>query len=135
MVGGGLGGTHLKRGGGAEMTSVEEATKSIKAGKVFEPIDASSCRVFFGGDLSKKYGISWSMYYRQSEMFVKFLKERDGAAFKMTLRSLKENKNKSLVKKMRPLGEACVQAFLGHKMHSFLFVYVKEHHSPLTVAD
>ena len=86
-------------GGGAEMTSVEEATKSIKAGKVFEPIDASSCRVFFGGDLSKKYGISWSMYYRQSEMFVKFLKERDGAAFKMTLRSLKENKNiyKSIV--------------------------------------
>ena len=36
---------------------------------------------------------------------------------------------------MRPLGEACVRAFLGHKMHSFLFVYVKEHHSPLTVAD
>jgi hypothetical protein len=32
-------------------------------------------------------------------MFVKFLKERDGAAFKMTLRSLKENKNiyKSIV--------------------------------------
>lgn len=80
-------------GGGAEMTSVEEATKSIKAGKAFEPIDASSCRLFFGGNLSKKYGISWSMYYRQSEMFVKFLKERDEAAFKMALKSLRETKD------------------------------------------
>lgn len=80
-------------GSGAETVSVDEAIKSIKNGKVFEPSDVSSCRLFFGGDLSKKYDISWSMYYRQSEMFVRFLREYDEKAFAATLKNLKNSKD------------------------------------------
>lgn len=80
-------------GGGAETVSVDEAVSSIRNGKVFEPIGISSCRLFFGGDLSKKYGISWSMYYRQSGMFVGFLRDYDKSAFEATLKRQSTNKD------------------------------------------
>ncbi len=81
-------------GGGAEKCSVEDATKAAIVGKVFYPSDENSCMsLFFGSNITQKYNITWSMFYRQSGMFVEFLHNKNNQAFKNMLEILKTDKD------------------------------------------
>ncbi len=70
-------------GGGDEHVSPAEARAAIAAGVRLAPRAASS---FTGGDHAK--GLSSPMFYRQSGMFVGWLRDRDLEAFRMLLLAL-----------------------------------------------
>lgn len=64
--------TYVSGGGGAQNVTESEAVEAIKTGKHFEPNEKGS--IFF-----RKYGHHWGlspqMFYRQSMMFVAYLKD------------------------------------------------------------
>jgi hypothetical protein len=77
----------ISGGGGAERVSVAEAVAAIRAGQVFQVTDVSSC--WTRDDLSRE-GLTWPMFYRQSGLFVDYLRARQPIAFDHVLQRLRE---------------------------------------------
>ena len=79
---------YVSKGGGAGNVTEKEAVGSMLSGKVFQPDTAGSLLDF----LFPKYGSHWGlkphMFYRQSSLFVTFLKENNDGSFKELLVSL-----------------------------------------------
>jgi hypothetical protein len=79
--------TYVSGGGGAQTVTESEAIEAIKAGKHFEPHKTG--RIFF-----RKYGHHWGlsphMFYRQSMMFVAYLKNIDEQKYRGFLLSIQE---------------------------------------------
>ena len=79
--------TYISGGGGAQNVTETEAIEAIKAGKHFEPHEKES--VFF-----RKYGHHWGlspqMFYRQSMMFVAYLKDIDEERYRSFLLAIQD---------------------------------------------
>jgi len=69
----------ISGGGGAEKVSNKQAIAAIKSGKHFTPRQESS---LFGHKFAHDYGLKPQLYYRQSNLFVRYLINRDPEAFK-----------------------------------------------------
>ena len=72
-------------GGGGEGVTKEDATSAILAGHHFIPDEKGS---LLRPKRASDYGIGGFMFYRQSEFFVAFIRDRDPAAFGDFLLSL-----------------------------------------------
>jgi hypothetical protein len=77
-------------GCGAETVSEAEARDAIRDGRVFRPETKGS--LFFRAN-GQREGLSPHLFYRQSAMFVRFLAERDPAAFEIGVRKLQAREN------------------------------------------
>jgi hypothetical protein len=77
-------------GGGAETVSESEARGAIVAGNSFEP--PLRGRPLFDRS-GRSYGLAEHMWYRQSELLVRFMRERDEAAFRRLLDMLLDGKS------------------------------------------
>jgi len=81
--------TYVSDGGGAENVSPEEAAMAIKEGRHFLPHED-------GGIIFRKTPSHWSlephMYYRQSMMFISYLKNIDEEAFRATLLNIQDGR-------------------------------------------
>jgi hypothetical protein len=79
--------TYVSGGGGAQTVTESEAIEAIKAGEHFEPHETGS--IFF-----RKYGHHWGlspqMFYRQSMMFVAYLKHSDEQKYHGLLLSIQD---------------------------------------------
>lgn len=80
----------VSEGGGAESVSDAEAIKSIKAGVSFTPGEVSS---IWGHKFAHDYGLKPHLYYRQSSLFVRYLKKSNPLAFKRSYLSLIRGKS------------------------------------------
>lgn len=82
--------TYVSDGGGAQTVSEEEAERSIREGKHFVPNET-------GGLLFQNTPSDWhlkpQMFYRQSEMFMKYLLKVDAKAFRRLLLSAQDGKS------------------------------------------
>jgi hypothetical protein len=74
-------------GGGAENVSEEEARQAIASGRHLEPKTSGS--LLFPSD-ARDYGLTHHMFYRQSSMFVGYLKELDERRFKTFLLAVED---------------------------------------------
>jgi hypothetical protein len=72
-------------GGGAEKVSSTEALAAIKLGNHFVPREKSG---LLGHKYASSYGLEPQMYYRQSNVFVRYLMDKDPDAFKKVYLSL-----------------------------------------------
>jgi len=83
----------VSKGGGAAEVTEEEAVQAISSGKHFEPYVNGGLYNF----LFPKYGGHWGlkphMFYRQSMLFVSFMKDYDKKAFKNLLLNLQNGQN------------------------------------------
>ena len=79
--------TYVSGGGGAQTVTESEAIEAIRAGKRFEPHERGS--IFF-----RKYGHHWGlspyMFYRQSMIFVTYLKNMDEQKYRSFLLSIQD---------------------------------------------
>jgi hypothetical protein len=66
-------------GGGAEKVSDEQAITAIRSGNYFIPRAGSS---LLGHKYASDYGLKHQMYYRQSNLFVRYLMNQNPEAFK-----------------------------------------------------
>ena len=82
--------TMISGGGGAEKVTIEAAKKKFISGKHFEPTEK-------GGILIRKTPSSWGlkphMFYRQSMIFVDYIKTNNPDKFRMFLLELQEGKS------------------------------------------
>lgn len=82
--------TSVSNGGGAETVSETEARKAIIEGKHFIPETKDSLLFPKSGS---SYGLKPHMFYRQSAMFVAYLKKLDETKFRAFLLALEDGKN------------------------------------------
>jgi len=80
----------VSSGGGAETVSEADAIKSILAGKHFVP-NATGSFFFIKGPSS--YGLEPHMFYRQSAMFVAYLKGLDETKFRTFMLDIEDGKS------------------------------------------
>jgi hypothetical protein len=74
-------------GGGAESVSDEQARQSIATGKYLIPEKSGS--LFFGQE-APVHGLAYPMFYRQSAMFIDYLKHRDTQHFKTLMSGVQQ---------------------------------------------
>lgn len=79
-------------GGGAEKILQSLAQQAIRDGQVFQASNENSCWTRMPPQLN---GMAWPMFYRQSGMFVEWLRARDPKAFAVLLIKLKDGDNLS----------------------------------------
>jgi hypothetical protein len=79
--------TFVSNGGGAETVTDEQAHISLQNGKHFLPNEAQFALRPMSGD---SFELEPHMFYRQSALFVAFLRDRDPVAFERCLRSIIE---------------------------------------------
>ena len=72
-------------GGGAELQPTDAAMEAIRSGVLFSDLEESCLE----RDSASRAGMGWPMFYRQSGMFVGWLRARDGVAFSNTLAQLR----------------------------------------------
>lgn len=72
-------------GGGAELLPTTAALQALRAGVAFTDLGESCLE----RDSANRAGMGWPMFYRQSGMFVGWLRAHDGAAFDTTLAHLR----------------------------------------------
>ncbi|MSM41421.1 MAG: hypothetical protein GJT30_17520 [Geobacter sp.] len=77
-------------GGGAEKVSAEEAARAILAGKSITPEARGS---FLFKKSAHSYGLEPHMFYRQSGMFVAWLRQRDETRFRAFLLALEDDRD------------------------------------------
>ena len=77
-------------GGGAEKILRSLAAQAIRDGQVFEASDENSCWTRMPPNLN---GMAWPMFYRQSGMFVEWMRTHDPKAFAMLLVKLRDGDN------------------------------------------
>jgi hypothetical protein len=79
--------TYVSGGGGAQNVTEPEAIEAIKAGEHFKPHEKGN--IFF-----RKYGHHWGlspqMFYRQSMMFVAYLKDTDEEKYRSLLLGIQD---------------------------------------------
>ena len=104
---------YVSNGGGAESFTDSQAIEWILEGRHFNPTNT--------GSLLKPSGyvstLTWPMFYRQSELFVKYLMDYDSTSFKCLLRDLEEKKkfNKSFTKRYKAFPAEMFEMFLKEK--------------------
>lgn len=76
-------------GGGAETITDHEAYAAIHAGKRFKP-EASQWAVF--PQTAATYGLKTHMFYRQAELFVRFMHDKDASAFERMIKDVERKK-------------------------------------------
>jgi hypothetical protein len=81
---------HVSGGAGAENVSEEEARQAIADGKHLEPKTTGS--LLFPSD-ARTYGIAHHMFYRQSGMFIGYLKRSDEQRFKAFLLGIEDQRS------------------------------------------
>ena len=69
----------ISGGGGAEKVSNKQAIAELKSGKHFTPREESD---LFGHKFAHDYGLKPQLYYRQSNLFVRYLINQNPEAFK-----------------------------------------------------
>ena len=79
----------VSNGGGAEKTSEADAAGAIVAGKGITPEATGS---FFFKKFASSYGLKPTMFYRQSGMFVAWLRRLDEARFRSFLLTIEEGR-------------------------------------------
>ncbi|GAB7027851.1 peptidase MA family metallohydrolase [Geotalea toluenoxydans] len=79
----------VSSGGGAEKMSEAGAAKAILQGKSLIPEDTGS---FFFKKFAASYGLKPPMFYRQSGMFVSYLRRHDEAGFRTLLLAVEEGR-------------------------------------------
>jgi hypothetical protein len=81
---------YVSGGGGTEHVSEAEAAKAIAAGRMLEPADAGAWLTYDTAGPFRALGMpdATHMFYRQSMMFVAWLKQRDPQAFRGMLLAL-----------------------------------------------
>jgi hypothetical protein len=83
---------YVSNGGGAQDVTVDEAKKAILSGNHFLPLENAG----IWDILRPKYGSYWKisnhMFYRQSMLFIEYLKNRDENAFKTFLIDIQEGR-------------------------------------------
>ncbi len=72
-------------GGGAEKVSPEEARTAFQAGRHFQPV---ARRSLLAPESAATYGLEAHLYYRQSSMFVSYLRDQNLAAFAGLMKSI-----------------------------------------------
>lgn len=77
-------------GGGAEKMSEAGAAKAILAGKGLKPEAYGS---FFFKKFANSYGVEPPMFYRQSGMFVAWLRKQDQGRFRTFMLAIEEDRN------------------------------------------
>ncbi len=77
----------ISGGGGAEKVSDDQAIAAIKSGKHFTPREKSG---LFGHKFAHNYGLKPQLYYRQSNLFVRYLINQNPEAFKQAYLALIE---------------------------------------------
>ncbi|MBF0563735.1 MAG: hypothetical protein HQK89_00675 [Nitrospirae bacterium] len=82
--------TMVSNGRSAENVSQADAIKAISQGKTFKP-DTEGSLLF--AKTSASYGLTTQMFYRQSSMFVSYLKDLDNAKFEKFLLMVEDSKN------------------------------------------
>lgn len=104
---------YVSSGGGAESFTDSQAIDWILEGKHFDLTNK--------GSLLKPSGyvstLPWPMFYKQSELFVKYLSVYDSTNFKILLRDLEQKKNfkKSFVTRYQTLPIEIFEMFLKEK--------------------
>ena len=68
----------ISNGGGAETVSKQQATVAIQAGQHFIPIENNG---IWGRRSASDYDLKPHMFYRQSQLFVRYLMDKDAEAF------------------------------------------------------
>jgi hypothetical protein len=81
--------TFIAGGGGAETVTEHEATAAINAGKKIVP-EVSQWGFF--PQTAATYGLETHMFYRQAELFVKFMHDKDAAAFERMIKAVEGKK-------------------------------------------
>ena len=83
---------YVSGGGGAEHVSEAEAAKAIAAGHTLEPADSGTWLTYNTAGPFRALGKpkATHMFYRQSMMFVAYLKQRDPKAFRGMLLALED---------------------------------------------
>ena len=77
-------------GGGAEEVTVIAAIDALGDGKIFSASSENSCWTRMPPEMN---GMAWPLFYRQSGMFVSWLRKEDAGAFNHVLRELREGEN------------------------------------------
>ncbi len=77
----------MSGGGGAEKVSDDQAITAIKSGKHFTPREKSG---LFGHQFAHNYGLNPRLYYRQSNLFVRYLIIQNPEPFKQAYLALIE---------------------------------------------
>lgn len=77
-------------GGGAEKVTRLEALQAMQEGKIFQASDENSCWTRMPPQLN---GMAWPMFYRQSGMFVQWMRVRDPEGFSALLIKLRSGDN------------------------------------------
>ena len=72
-------------GGGAEKVSEQQAIEMIRAGNYFVPNEQSS---IWGHSFAHDYDLKPHVYYRQSNLFVRYIQELDPLAFEKSYKAL-----------------------------------------------
>lgn len=80
--------TYVSNGGGAENISAESAMAALAIGKHFM---AEPSRSLVSSPSSSSFGLEIHMFYRQAEIFVRFMHDRDNIAFEHLITSLENN--------------------------------------------
>lgn len=73
---------NVSGGGGAENVTVEEARLLLLSGRSFQPNIETS---LFGQETAQTFGLEHRMFYRQSGIFVDYLRQQTSPAFKNLL--------------------------------------------------
>lgn len=83
---------YVSGGGGAEHVSEAEAAKAIAAGRMLEPADSGTWVTYNTAGPFRALGMpeATHMFYRQSMMFVAYLKQRDPQAFRGMLLAIED---------------------------------------------
>ncbi|NML85973.1 hypothetical protein [Polaromonas sp.] len=80
----------VSNGGGAEKVTHQEALQAMQEGKIFHASDENSCWTRMPPQLN---GMAWPMFYRQSGMFVQWMRVRDPEGFSALLIKLRSGDN------------------------------------------
>lgn len=79
---------YVSDGAGAERVSIEQAQESIVSGRSFEPNETGS--ILFP-KTAFSFGLKPHMFYRQSALFIRFLKEENEPMFKKLITLLQQD--------------------------------------------
>lgn len=80
----------VSNGAGAEACTPTEAAQNILAGKTFDPSEAGS---LFRQRTAWNYGLLSPIFYREAEMFVRYLQKRNPIAFQRALHDVLEGQD------------------------------------------
>jgi len=84
--------TFVSDGGGAQQVTASEARAAIRSGKHFMPLEEAGIKDMLFPKYASYWGLKHHMFYRQSMLFVAYLKERDEEKYKKFLLEIHEGR-------------------------------------------